>query len=51
MIAFAGTTPTAEALAELHDRAHDLCFIANSVKTHVTVEQHTSQPVEPAADH
>ncbi len=49
-IAFAGNAPTAEELAGLHDNAHDLCCIANSVKTHVTVGQPTSQPVEPAAD-
>ncbi len=50
VIAFAADTPTAEQLAELHHKAHNLCFIANSVKTHVTVRQDTSQPVEPAAD-
>lgn len=31
-------TPTAEELASLHDKAHANCFIANSVKTAVTVE-------------
>lgn len=30
-------TPTAEELQHLHHRAHDECFIANSVKTTVTV--------------
>ena len=50
VIEFAGDVPTAEVLAELHHQAHDLCFIANSVKTHVTVKRHTSQPIEPAAD-
>ncbi len=50
VIAFAGNAPTAEGLAELHHKAHDLCFIANSVTTHVTVEPHTSQPIEPVAD-
>jgi organic hydroperoxide reductase OsmC/OhrA len=34
--------PSAEELRELHDRAHHECFIANSVRTEVTVE--TSQP-------
>lgn len=29
--------PTAEAIAELHQRAHEACFIANSVKTEVRV--------------
>jgi len=30
--------PSHEELARLHHQAHDLCFIANSVKTAVTVE-------------
>jgi organic hydroperoxide reductase OsmC/OhrA len=38
MIAWSdGSQPTQERLAELHDKAHELCFIANSVKTSVTV--------------
>jgi organic hydroperoxide reductase OsmC/OhrA len=38
-IAFAGhQTPTAAQIADLHHRAHELCFIANSVTTEVTVE-------------
>ena len=37
-VAFAGETiPTAAELEKLHQRAHELCFIANSVKTEVTV--------------
>ena len=32
------TPPTPEAIAGLHHRAHDACFIANSVTTEVTVE-------------
>jgi organic hydroperoxide reductase OsmC/OhrA len=35
---FAGTAPDAATLATLHDKAHHACFIANSVKTAVTVE-------------
>ena len=31
-------TPDADAVAELHHRAHKACFIANSVTTRVTVE-------------
>jgi organic hydroperoxide reductase OsmC/OhrA len=31
-------TPSAEELRQLHDQAHHACFIANSVKTEVTVE-------------
>ena len=30
----------AEALAHIHHLAHEACFIANSVKTQVSVEQH-----------
>jgi organic hydroperoxide reductase OsmC/OhrA len=37
-IDWAGTPPTPEAIAGLHHRAHDACFIANSVITEVTVE-------------
>lgn len=38
-IAFTGTPlPTAEELSALHDAAHHECFIANSVKTKITVE-------------
>ncbi len=38
-IAFAGgAAPDAAQLADLHHRAHDLCFIANSVTTTVIVE-------------
>ncbi len=34
----AGKGPDAEALVKLHESAHRNCFIANSVKTEVTVE-------------
>jgi organic hydroperoxide reductase OsmC/OhrA len=37
-IEFSGTTPDDAALSDLHDQAHHECFIASSVKTHVTVE-------------
>jgi organic hydroperoxide reductase OsmC/OhrA len=37
-VQFAGTAPSAEALAALHHEAHEQCFIANSVKTDVRVE-------------
>lgn len=32
-----GTDPDAATLADIHHRAHEECFIANSVKTDVTV--------------
>ena len=39
-VEFSGANlPTAEELAELHHRAHDACFIANSVTTEVTIDQ------------
>jgi len=38
VIAFSGDKrPSAEELADLHHRSHDVCFIARSVKTKVTV--------------
>lgn len=33
-----GKQPTAEEIATLHTQAHDLCYIANSVTTEVTLE-------------
>jgi organic hydroperoxide reductase OsmC/OhrA len=36
-ITWDGVAPDAETLARLHHEAHDECFIANSVKTQVTV--------------
>jgi len=35
---FAGAAPDTAALATMHDKAHHACFIANSVKTTITVE-------------
>ena len=37
-IAFEGTSPDQAKLDELHHQAHELCFIANSVKTEITIE-------------
>ena len=37
-IAWTGSVPTAEQLSRMHHEAHEACFIANSVKTQVTVE-------------
>ena len=38
-VEFSGANPpTAAEIADLHHRAHDACFIANSVTTEVTVE-------------
>jgi organic hydroperoxide reductase OsmC/OhrA len=43
-IDFAGEPPSAEALAGLHDAAHERCFIANSLKTEVVVEPRSANP-------
>jgi organic hydroperoxide reductase OsmC/OhrA len=40
-IQFSGPAPDAARLAGMHDQAHHACFIANSVKTVVTVEEPT----------
>jgi organic hydroperoxide reductase OsmC/OhrA len=37
-IAWTGSAPKKEELEHMHHEAHEVCFIANSVKTHVTVE-------------
>ena len=37
-VAWAGHAPDEAAIADLHHRAHEACFIANSVTTEVTVQ-------------
>jgi organic hydroperoxide reductase OsmC/OhrA len=37
-VVFSGAQPTGEQLAELHEQAHQQCFIANSVKTKIVIE-------------
>jgi len=37
-IVFAGTAPAADALARLHESAHENCFIASSVRSEIVVE-------------
>ena len=37
-VAWAGDPPDADALADLHHRAHEACFIANSVTTEVKID-------------
>ena len=37
-VSFSGKAPSEEEHAELHHRAHEKCYIANSVKTEVDVE-------------
>jgi organic hydroperoxide reductase OsmC/OhrA len=38
-VAWGGNPPDAAAIADLHHKAHEACFIANSVTTEVTIEQ------------
>ena len=38
-ITWGGEPPSAEQLDTLHENAHKQCFIANSVRTEITVEQ------------
>ena len=38
-VTWGGEAPDETAIADLHHRAHDACFIANSVTTEVVVEQ------------
>jgi len=38
-IAYQGRQPTRAERAEMHEKAHHMCFIANSVKTEIVVEE------------
>ena len=38
-ITWSGDAPDEASIAELHHRAHEACFIANSVTTEVTIDQ------------
>ena len=38
-LTWSGEAPDEAAVADLHHRAHEACFIANSVNTEVTIEQ------------
>jgi organic hydroperoxide reductase OsmC/OhrA len=38
-IAWGGEAPDESAIADLHHRAHEACFIANSVNSEVTIEK------------
>jgi organic hydroperoxide reductase OsmC/OhrA len=37
-VTFSGTQPDADKVRALHEKAHEKCFIANSVKTEIVVE-------------
>ena len=38
-IAYAGAQPDADQREHMHHKAHEICFIANSVKTEIVVEE------------
>ena len=38
-VAYDGRAPTAAESAAMHEKAHHICFIANSVKTEIVVEE------------
>jgi len=38
VVSFSGAPPDLEQFAALHDKAHECCFIANSVKTEIVLE-------------
>lgn len=38
VVDFSGTVPDAAAMADLHHRAHEACYIANSVRTEVRIQ-------------
>jgi len=38
VVSFSGARPTPEAFAQLHEKAHERCYIASSVKSEVLVE-------------
>jgi organic hydroperoxide reductase OsmC/OhrA len=44
-IAFSGRQPSADELADLHHRAHEGCFIANSVRSTVTIAGVAAVPI------
>ena len=37
-VRYGGTQPDADLIADLHHRAHEACFLANSVKSEIVVE-------------
>jgi organic hydroperoxide reductase OsmC/OhrA len=45
-IVYLGKEPTAEESEHLHHRAHEECFIANSVRTEITVETNLTAEAE-----
>jgi organic hydroperoxide reductase OsmC/OhrA len=42
-VVYSGTPPTVEQRDALHHRAHEECFIANSVRTEISVQDHSSE--------
>jgi organic hydroperoxide reductase OsmC/OhrA len=37
-VVFGGAAPSGEDLQRLHEKAHENCFIANSIRTAVSIE-------------
>ena len=44
-IAFGGESPSAAQIAKLHEQSHRECFIANSVRTRITIESPNASAV------
>ena len=42
-VGFSGNPPSGEVCRQIHEKAHRACFIANSVKTAVTIEAPTDE--------
>jgi organic hydroperoxide reductase OsmC/OhrA len=42
VVTFTGTKPTAEQFSQLHEKTHQRCFIANSVKSEIVLEPRTT---------
>ena len=40
VVTFSGARPTPEQFAQLHEKTHERCFIANSAKSEVVLEPH-----------
>jgi organic hydroperoxide reductase OsmC/OhrA len=38
VVTFAGTRPAPDQFAQLHEKTHQRCFIANSVKTEILLK-------------
>ena len=48
-VAYDGRAPTAAERDEMHENAHHICFIANSVKTEIVVEMEVTAAYQPVS--